>query len=447
MFDSLTQRLGDIFKNLRRRGKLTEDDVNTVLREVRIALLEADVNLKVAKEFIARVREKAVGEQIWKSLTPGQLVVKIVRDQLAELMGSEAVRLNLSSQPPTLIMVVGLHGSGKTTTIAKLALHLRDNGHKPLMVAADIYRPAAITQLQVLGGQIDVPVHALGDKVKPLDICRSAVKRAEGEARDVILIDTAGRLHIDEELMHEVAELKSELHPHEVLLVVDSLTGQDAVNIAERFNQEVGIDGVVLTKLDGDARGGAALSVRHVIGKPIKFVGVGEKLHALEPFHPDRMASRILGMGDVLSLIEKAEQAMDQEKALELEEKIRAEEFTLEDFLGQLQQVRSMGPLDQILGMLPGFAHVKELKNLDVDERQLKRVEAIIQSMTREERDYPSILNASRKRRVARGSGTTVADVNRLLKQYEMLRKMMKQMVAPGGRKGKRGGFPFPFAR
>ena len=446
MFESLQEKLSTIFRKLRGRGKLTEKDVDLALREVRQALLEADVNLRVVKDFVKKVRERAVGEAVWKSLTPGQLVIKFVKDELVELMGNTSARLELSSQPPTVIMITGLHGSGKTTSAGKLALHLKEKGHHPLLVATDIYRPAAITQLQVLGEKLDVPVYTLGEKASPVNICKGAMKAAREGGRDVVIIDTAGRLHIDEELMAELVEIKDNIKPHEVILVVDAMTGQDAVNIADSFNKALSIDGVILTKMDGDARGGAALSVKAVTGKPIKFIGIGEKLEALEVFHPDRMTSRILGMGDVLGLIEKAEQAFDMEKAEELEKKLRSQDLSLDDFLEQLQQVRSMGPIDQLIDMIPGMSGMGAMKNVMVDEKQLARIEAIIQSMTQQERNSPVILNASRRRRIANGSGTEVSDVNRLLKQYDMAKKMIKQLGK--GKPGKGPGFPgfkFPF--
>lgn len=446
MFESLQEKLGNIFRKLRSRGKLTEKDVDLALREVRQALLEADVNLKVVKEFVKKVRDRAVGEAVWKSLTPGQLVIKFVRDELMELMGSTSARLEMAPQPPTVIMITGLHGSGKTTTAGKLALHLKEKGHHPLLVATDIYRPAAITQLKVLGERLDVPVYTLGEKQSPVNIGKGALKAARETGRDIVIIDTAGRLHIDEELMNELVDLKSNVKPNEVILVVDAMTGQDAVNIADSFNKALEIDSVILTKMDGDARGGAALSVKSVTGKPIKFIGLGEKLEALEVFHPDRMASRILGMGDVLGLIEKAEQAMDLEKAEELERKLRSQDLSLDDFLTQLQQVRSMGPLDQLIDMIPGFSGMGAMKGMVVDEKQLNRIEAIIQSMTPYERNSPIILNASRKKRIASGSGVEVADVNRLLKQYEMAKKMLKQFAQMDKKKKGPAGFKFPFA-
>ncbi len=428
MFESLQEKLNEIFKNLKRHGKLSEDDVNKVLREVRMALISADVNLKVVKKFTTDVKEKAVGEAVWESLTPAQQVIKMVRDELVELMGAVNQKIEMAETPPTIIMMVGLHGSGKTTTTGKLATFFRKNGHRPLMVATDIYRPAAIKQLEVLGASIDIPVFQLGDKTSPVNICKGALKHAQAENLDVIIIDTAGRLHIDEKLMEELKEIKANINPNEVLLVVDSMIGQDAVTMADSFNKTVGIDGIVLTKLDGDARGGAALSVRHVTGKPIKFVGMGEKLAALEPFYPDRMASRILGMGDVLSLIEKAEMTFDQDKAMELEKKIRTQDFSLDDFLQQMEQVQNMGPLEDLMGMMPGFAGNPALKNIQVDSKQLGRIKAIIQSMTMNERNEPKLLNASRRKRIAKGAGCEVADINRLMKQFQMVKKMMKQI-------------------
>lgn len=438
MFGSLAERLGAVFKKLKNRGKLSEDDVNQALREVRRALLEADVSLPVVKTFVHRVRERAVGEELFKSLTPGQQVIKYVRDELVRLMGGEPTPLTMAPRPPTVILVVGLHGSGKTTSCGKLCLHLKEKGHHPLLAATDIYRPAAIQQLEVLGRQIEVPVFQLGDRRDPVHIARGAVSQAISQGRDVVVVDTAGRLHVDRELMEELQRIRDEVEPHEVLLVVDAMTGQDAVNIAREFTEQVGITGLVLTKLDGDTRGGAALSVREVTGCPIKYVGVGEKLTALEAFHPDRMASRILGMGDVLSLIEKAEEAIGEEKAAALEKKLREARFDLEDFLDQLQQVRKMGPLQELLGMLPGMNTAK-LRGLQVDEGQMKRIEAIIQSMTIQERRCPEVLNASRKRRIARGSGNHVSDVNRLLKTYQQMKKMMKALAAPPKRG--RGGW------
>ena len=445
MFQGLAEKLQETFRKLRGKGKLSEADVNEAMREVRLALLEADVNFKVVKDFINRIRERAVGEEVMQSLTPGQQVVKIVYEELTGLMGSTSSRLQFSSRPPTVIMLVGLQGSGKTTTCGKLAHLLAKQGKRPLLVAADIYRPAAIKQLQVLGSQLGVPVFSMG-QMPPVDICKGALEYASSHGRDTIIIDTAGRLHINAELMEELKSLRETVKPHEILLVVDAMTGQDAVNVAQAFHQQLGLDGVILTKLDGDTRGGAALSIRAVTGCPIKFAGVGEKLDALEPFHPDRMASRILGMGDILTLIEKAQAQSDAAKALELEKKLRRQEFTLEDFLAQLQQMKSMGPLDQLLGMIPGLGGARQLKELqkEFDPRELVRVEAIINSMTPEERRNPAILNGSRRKRIARGSGTRVQDVNRVLKQFEEIRRMMKQFADLGSAKGKKGILRLP---
>lgn len=442
MFDSLTERIGAVLNRLKGRGKLTEADVNEALREVRRALLEADVSLPVVKDFIQKVRDRAIGEELWKSLTPGQLVVKHVRDCLVELMGGTQADLELADTPPTVIMMVGLHGAGKTTSTGKLALFMKNRGFRPLLAATDIYRPAAIKQLEVLGNQLGIPVFQLGENSSPLNICRGAYKHAKEHGHDVLLIDSAGRLHIDQELMFELRQAKEELKPQETLLVVDAMTGQDAVNIAQQFAQQIGITGVVMTKLDGDARGGAALSVRQVTGAPIKYIGIGEKASALEPFHPDRMASRILGMGDVLGLIEKAEQAIDEEQAALLEKKIRDNQFDLDDFLKQMQQIRKLGSLTDLLGMLPGVGSA--IKDLPVDENAIKRMEAIIQSMTLEERRKPELLNASRKKRVARGSGNQVAEVNRLIKHFDMVRNMMKMFTGPKP-KFKKGGLQLPF--
>lgn len=445
-FEGLSDRLQDIFKKLRGKGKITEEDVKVAMREIRLALLEADVNFKVVKDFTSRISERAVGQEVLKSLTPGQQIVKIVHDEMKELMGGSESKLNLSSKTPSVIMAVGLQGAGKTTTVAKLAKNLVKQGRRPLLVACDIYRPAAIKQLQVLGEQTNLPVFSMGQN-NPVDIAKASLEYAKRNNRDIVIIDTAGRLHINEELMDELKNIKAAVNPDEILLVVDAMTGQDAVNIAESFNNDLGLTGVILTKLDGDTRGGAALSVKAVTGCPIKFVGVGEKLDALEVFHPDRMASRILGMGDVLSLVEKAQASIDANKAKEMERKIRQQEFTLEDFLDQLQQVRSMGPLEELLGMIPGMKkHMKDMQG-DFDEKEIVKIEAIIQSMTPGERRDPSIINGSRKKRIARGSGTKVQDVNRLLKQFEDSRKLMKQF-ADLGKKGKRGGLPpirFPF--
>jgi signal recognition particle subunit SRP54 len=436
VFTGLSSRLEDVFRRLRGRGKLTEANVRDALREVRLALLEADVNYGVVKDFIERVREKAVGTAVLQSLTPGQQVVKVVHQELIGLMGDSQSKLNLASEPPTLIMLVGLQGSGKTTTAAKLAKRLQKEGRRPFLIPADVYRPAAITQLKVLGQQIGIPVWETNPAARPVDICHEAMVTARSRGHDVIIIDTAGRLHIDEGMMEELRELHRVLTPHEILFVADSMTGQDAVNMAKTFNDALALDGVILTKLDGDARGGAALSIWSVTGKPIKFVGTGEKVDALEPFHPERIASRILGMGDVLSLIERAEETISVEKAKELERKLREETFTLEDFKEQLQQVRNMGSFDQILSMLPGMSG---MKNIQVDEREFVRIEAIINSMTPGERQNPTMLNGSRRRRIAQGSGTQIQDVNRLLKQFVETRKLMKRFMQ-GGKKGKIGG-------
>ncbi|MBO8137725.1 MAG: signal recognition particle protein [Desulfotomaculum sp.] len=445
MFQSLSERLQDTFKKLKGKGHLTEADVKEAMREVRVALLEADVNYKVVKEFVAAVREKAVGQDVLSSLTPGQQVVKIVRDELIELLGGQQSKINLSPKPPTIVMLVGLQGSGKTTTCGKLANLMRKQGRRPLLVAADIYRPAAIKQLEVLGKQLDIPVFAMGQQ-NPVIIAKKAVENAEKNGQDLVIIDTAGRLHINEELMTELQNIKNEVSPHEILLVVDAMTGQDAVNVAESFNERLGLDGVVMTKLDGDTRGGAALSVRKVTGTPIKFVGMGEKMDALEPFHPDRMADRILGMGDVLTLIEKAQSSINEEEAAKLKKKLKSADFTLEDFLDQLQQIKKMGPLDQILGMIPGMSKIKGLKD-QIDEKELVYAEAIINSMTPYERRHPEKINGSRRKRIAKGSGTSVQEVNRLLKQFEQTRKMFKQIgdLEKGIKKGKKIKFPFPF--
>lgn len=443
-FEGLADRLQGTLKKIRGKGKVSEDDVKEMMREVRIALLEADVNFKVVKEFINRVKERAIGQEVMKSLTPGQQVIKIVNDELTALMGGEQSKIAVSTRPPTVVMIVGLQGAGKTTSTGKLAKHLQKQNRKPLLVAGDIYRPAAIKQLQVLGEQINAPVFSLGDQVSPIEIAKQAIAKAKEEHYDYVLIDTAGRLHIDEGLMDELNNIKAEVKPDEILLVVDAMTGQDAVNVAEAFNQQLELSGIVLTKLDGDTRGGAALSVKSITGKPIKFAGMGEKLDALEPFHPDRMASRILGMGDMLTLIEKAQSSVDQEKAAELERKMRKMEFTFDDFLEQLTQVRNMGPLDEIIGMMPGAGKMKGLKDLKVDEKALVKVEAIVHSMTPKEKHQPEVINASRRKRIATGSGTTVQDVNRLLKQFEDMKKMMKQMTQMSS-KQKKKGFKFPF--
>jgi signal recognition particle subunit SRP54 len=447
MFEALTQRLEAIFDRLRGAGRLTEENIQEALREVRVALLEADVNFKVVRSFVERVREKAVGHEVLQSLTPGQQVVKIVHGELVELLGGAAHRLTMAPRPPTVIMVLGLQGSGKTTSVAKLGRHFQREGFRPLLVAADVYRPAEIEQLRVLGRELGLPVHG-AEGQKPVDIARQAVEEAAQQGWNPVLLDTAGRLHIDEAMVEELKVLRREVKPHHVLLVVDAMTGQDAVTMAQRFNQDVGYDGIILTKLDGDARGGAALSIRTVTGKPIVFCGIGERTDALEPFHPDRMASRILGMGDVLSLVEKAQATVDASKAEELAQKIREDSFTLEDFAEQLRQLRKMGPLDQILDMVPFFKGAKLGRpELDAESQDLKRFEAIIGSMTPGERKTPAIINGERRARIARGSGTSVQDVNRLLKQYAQLRKMMKDMKGMGGgrlgRKDLRRAMPF----
>ncbi|NLM51356.1 MAG: signal recognition particle protein [Firmicutes bacterium] len=444
LFENLSSKLQETFRRLRGKGKLTEKDVNTALREVRLALLEADVNFKVVKDFVATVKERCLGSEVLESLTPGQMVIKIVNEELTKLMGESVAKLKPADKPPTIIMLVGLQGSGKTTTVAKLANHLKKANHSPLLVAADVYRPAAIKQLQVLGEQLKLPVFQMGQQ-NPVQIARAAVEQAKKNHNDYVLVDTAGRLHVDEELMDELVQMEEALQPQEILLVVDAMTGQDAVTVAESFKNRLGLTGIVLTKLDGDTRGGAALSVRAVTGCPIKFVGLGEKTDAFEPFYPDRMASRILGMGDVLTLIEKAQATFDEKKAKELEKKMRTQQFTLEDFLEQLQQLKQMGPLQQLLEMLPGMGGMgKKLKGMQVDEKEFVKVEAIIQSMTKEERHNPSIINSSRRRRIAAGSGTKVQDVNNLLKQFNLMNKMMKQLTKmEKGRFKGRGRFPF----
>lgn len=437
-FEGLAERLQGTIQKIKGKGKVTEQDVKEMMREVRFALIEADVNLKVVKEFVKKVSERAVGVDVMKSLTPGQQVIKIVQDELKNLMGGEQSPIKFSNRPPTVIMMVGLQGAGKTTTTGKLANVLRKKyNKKPLLVAADIYRPA-VEQLQTLGKQLSLPVFSLGTDVSPVEIARQAIEHAKEEHLDVVLIDTAGRLHIDEELMQELKDIRGLKEPDEVFLVVDAMTGQDAVNVAQSFNETVGITGVVLTKLDGDTRGGAALSIRSVTEKPIKFVGMGEKMDALEPFHPERMASRILGMGDVLSLIEKAQANVDMEKAKELEEKFMTQSFTFDDFIEQLQAVKKMGPLDELLKMIPGANKMKGLDNVKVDEKQMGRIEAIIYSMTPNEKTNPEIISASRKKRIATGSGTTIQEVNRLLKQFEEMKKMMKQMTGMAQGKGKK---------
>lgn len=439
VFENLSNKLQATFRKLRGMGKLSEKNIEESLREVRLALLEADVNFKVVKDFIASVKERAIGQEVMNSLTPGQQVIKIVYDELTRLMGEKESPLILSSQPPTVIMLIGLQGAGKTSTAGKLGGLLKKKGRRPLLVAADIYRPAAVEQLQVLGKQLDIPVFHL-EGADPVEIARRGKEHAVNLQKDTLIIDTAGRLHIDAEMMAELKEIKTAVGPDEILLVVDAMTGQDAVNVAGSFQEAIGLSGVILTKLDSDARGGAALSIRAVAKCPIKYVGLGEKMDQLEPFHPERMASRILGMGDVLTLIEKAEASIDPQKTKRLFDKVRKADFTLEDFLDQLREMRKMGPLEQILGMLPG-QYTKQLKGLQVDERELVKVEAIIQSMTKQERSNAQLINGSRRRRIAAGSGTTVQDVNRVLQQFEQTRKLMKQFADIS--KGKIPKIPF----
>ncbi|MTD30269.1 signal recognition particle protein [Planomicrobium sp. YIM 101495] len=442
-FEGLSERLQGTIQKIKGKGKVSEADVKEMMREVRFALIEADVNLKVMKEFIKKVSERAVGEDVMKSLTPGQQVVKIVRDELTELMGGEQSKVEFATKQPTVIMMVGLQGAGKTTTTGKLAHLLRKkHNRKPLLVAADVYRPAAVQQLETIGKQLALPVFSKGTDISPVEIARQAIEYAKAEHLDTVLIDTAGRLHIDEGLMQELKDIRGLKEPDEVFLVVDAMTGQDAVNVAQNFDEAVGITGVVLTKLDGDTRGGAALSIRAVTQKPIKFVGMGEKMDALEAFYPERMASRILGMGDMLSLIEKAQTNVDEERAKELEEKFRTSSFTFDDFLEQMSEVKKMGPLDEILKMIPGANKIKGLENAKVDEGQMDRVEAIIQSMTAQEKVTPDIINANRKKRIARGSGTSIQDVNRLLKQFDDMKKMMKQMSGMNQKGKKKMGMP-----
>jgi len=445
VFAGLAEKLQDTFRRLKNKGRLTEADVDEALREVRRALLGADVNFQVVKDFVSRIRERAVGQDVLASLTSAQQVVKIVRDEMTILMGSVQSKINFSPKPPTVIMLVGLHGAGKTTTAAKLANILRKQGRRPLLVAADVHRPAAIKQLQVLGKQMDIPVFAEESKKDPVSIVQTACGQAPEDGRDLVIIDTAGRLHIDDELMGELASIKEKARPQEILLVVDAMTGQVAVEVAQAFHQRLGLDGVILTKLDGDSRGGAALSVKAVTGCPVKFAGTGEKLDALEPFHPDRMADRILGMGDMLSIIEKAQTAFDEEKAARLNKRIRSAEFTLEDFLEQLQEVKKLGPLQQLIGMIPGLGTAKNLKELgNIDDKELIFVEAVIKSMTPWERQHPHEITGSRRRRIARGSGTTIQDVNRILKQFEQTKKMLKQFMGmeKSAKKGARNLMP-----
>lgn len=445
-FEGLADRLQSTIKKITGKGKVSEQDVKEMTREVRLALLEADVNFKVVKDLIARIKERAIGQEVMESLTPGQQVIKVVKDELTTLMGGEQSKIAVADRPPTVIMMVGLQGAGKTTTTGKLANLLRKKHNRtPLLVACDIYRPAAIKQLETLGEQLDMPVFSMGTEVKPVDIVTNAIEKAKEEHHDYVIIDTAGRLHVDTDLMEELQQIKTTVNPDEIFLVVDAMTGQDAVNVAESFNEQLDISGVVLTKLDGDTRGGAALSIKAVTDKPIKFAGMGEKLDQLEAFHPDRMASRILGMGDVLSLIEKAQTNVDEKQVKELEEKMRTMSFTFDDFLEQMGQVKQMGPLDDLMSMIPGANKMKGLKNAQLDDKQLSQVEAIIQSMTKKERQDPSIINGSRRKRIAKGSGTSVSQVNRLIKQFSEMKKMMKQMTnMQKGKKGK-GGFKFPF--
>ena len=446
LFEGLADRLQEAFKKLKGKGKITEEHVNEALREVRMALLEADVNFKVVKDFIAKVKAKAIGQEVLNSLTPAQQVVKIVNEELTDLMGGTQSKLTVAAKPPTIIMLVGLQGAGKTTTAGKLANNLKKQNKKPLMVAADIYRPAAIKQLQVLGEQLSIPVFTMPEGTSPVEIARQAIDKAVSLFCDTVIIDTAGRLHINQELMAELSGIKDKVQPQEILLVVDAMTGQDAVTVAESFNATLDVTGLILTKLDGDARGGAALSIKAVTGKPIKFVGMGEKLDALEPFHPERMASRILGMGDILSLIEKAQSTIDMDQAAEMEKKFLKEEFTLEQFLDQLQMIKKMGSIESILNMIPGMGNIKKLQNVEINDKEILHVEAIIRSMTKKERRNPNILNGSRRKRIALGSGTRVQDVNKLLKQFEESKKMMKQMQ--GMQKlAKKGGFKLPFMK
>ena len=445
-FDGLGDKLQDIIKRMKGQGKITEKDLKAVMREVKVALLEADVNYKVVKQFIDKVNSRAIGEEVMESLTPGQQVVKIVHDELTELLGGKQSKLTIAPKPPTVIMMVGLQGSGKTTTSGKLGKLLKKQGKRPLLTACDVYRPAAIKQLQVLGEQLDIPVFTLGDKISPVDIAKGAIEHAKTKGNDVVILDTAGRLHIDEVLMEELKNVKAVANPTEILLVVDSMVGQDAVNVADSFNELLDITGVVLTKLDGDTRGGAALSIKSITGKPIKFAGMGEKLDALEPFHPDRMASRILGMGDVLTLIEKAQENIDQQKAEEMQKKMLKAEFTLEDYLEQMDQIKNMGSITNMLEMMPGMSKNK-LKDIQVSDRDLAQTKAIILSMTPAERRNPKIINGSRRKRIAAGSGMKVQDVNRLIKQYEQSQMLLKQFsgMATGKKKGGAGKFKLPF--
>jgi signal recognition particle subunit SRP54 len=439
MFETLSNKLESIFKRLKGKGLLKEEDVELALKEIRLALLEADVNFKVVKEFVQKIKEKSIGREVLESLTPGQQVIKIVNDELCDLLGRTNSRIQLSPNPPTVLMMVGLHGSGKTTTAAKLARNFKKEGRRPMLVAADLQRPAAVDQLVTLGSQTDVPVFYSKEIKNPVVLCEESIKKSRLDARDVVILDTAGRLHIDDVLMSELRKIKEKISPKEVILVADAMTGQDAVNIARNFDEQVGIDGIILTKMDGDARGGAALSIRAVTGKPIKFIGVGEKLEAIEPFYPERIASRILGMGDVLSLIEKAQKSFDEKEAEKLQKTIIEETLTFDDLKEQLKKLRGMGPLENILSMIPGL---NKVKNLEVDEKEFVKVEAIINSMTKKERRNHTIINGSRRRRIAMGSGTTVADVNRVIKQYIEIKKMLKMFK---GKKGIKLPKFFPF--
>lgn len=445
LFEGLSGKLQDTIKKFRGMARVTDKDVREMMREIKLALLEADVNFKVVKEFINKISERAVGQDVLESLTPGQQVIKIVHEELIDLMGKVPSKVTFSPKPPTTFLMVGLNGAGKTTTSGKLASLLRKQGKNPLLVACDVYRPAAIKQLQVLGNQLGIPVFTIENSNNPVKIAKEALEYAKVNQYDLVILDTAGRLHINEELMDELVNIKSTVHPHEILLVVDAMTGQDAVKVAEGFNEKLGLDGIILTKLDGDTRGGAALSVKAVTGTPIKFAATGEKLSDLEPFYPDRMASRILGMGDVLSLIEKAQEAFDEKKAIEMEKRLRTQQFTLDDFLEQMQQVKKMGPLNQVLGMIPGM-NAKNMQNVEVDEKKMVHIEAIIKSMTSGERSEPHILNGSRRKRIATGSGTTIQEVNRLLREFEEMKKLIKMMSEQGKRGGKgMGKFKMPF--
>jgi len=443
MFGNLTEKLANAFKKFKNKGKLTEADVKEGMREVKLALLEADVNFKVVKDFVKSVTERAVGSAVLESLLPAQQIVKIVNEELIKLMGGETPKINISPKPPTVIMMVGLQGAGKTTHAGKIANMYKQKSKNPLLVACDVYRPAAVDQLKIVGETVGIPVFSMGTKISPVEIAKAGVEHAKKNGHDMVIVDTAGRLHIDEELMAELVNIKKNVDPSEILLVVDAMTGQDAVNVAKSFNDLLDITGVVLTKMDGDTRGGAALSVKYITGKPIKFIGTGEKFDAIELFHPDRMASRILGMGDILSLIEKAEAAYDEKNAKELEKKMREQTFSLEDFLDQMRQLKKMGNLDQLLGMMPGV-NAGALKNAQLDEVQMARTEAIILSMTRDERIHPELINGSRRKRIANGSGTSVEEVNKLLKQFEQMKKMMKQLTGMGKRR-MFGGIKLPF--